>query len=69
MKFSRISVTKKGVELAYERKDEHKSEEVVAKSAERPLPSFADALQSFDAFVIDLLEIPKQWRENLSITT
>jgi len=69
MKFSRISVTKKGVELAYERKDEHKSEEVVAKSAERPLPSFADALQSFAAFVIDLLEIPDEWRENLTITT
>jgi hypothetical protein len=69
MKFSRISVTKKGVELAYERKDEHKSEEVVAKSAERPLPSFADALQSFTAFVIDLLEIPDEWRDNLTVTT
>lgn len=69
MKFSRISVTKKGVNLAYEKADEHKSEETVAKSSEQPLSTFVDALQSFTPFVIDLLEIPEEWRANLTVTT
>jgi hypothetical protein len=69
MQFNRISVTKKGVELAYERADEHKVEEIKATSSERPLPSFADAMQAFSPFVIDLLEIPDDWQSALTITT
>lgn len=69
MQFNRISVTKKGVELAYERADEHKVEEIKATSSERPLPSFADAMQAFTPFVIDLLEIPDDWQSALTITT
>lgn len=69
MQFNRISVTKKGVELAYERADEHKVEEIKATSSERPLPSFADAMQAFAPFVIDLLEIPDDWQSALTITT
>lgn len=69
MRFNRMSITKRGVELNYELRDQHKLEEIKAFSAEPPLSSFSDAMQAFCPFVIGLLEIPENWREDLTITT
>jgi hypothetical protein len=69
MRFNRMSITKRGVELNYELRDQHKLEEIKAFSAEPPLSSFSDAMQAFCPFVIGLLEIPENWREALTITT
>jgi hypothetical protein len=69
VQFSRISSTKKGVELAFERKDDHKTEETVARSKDTPLPTFSLAMQAFVPFVVALLELPKKWADDLTITT
>jgi len=56
MRFSKISITKKGVHLTRETKDANGAiESVDLESPERPLAEFSDALQSFVPFVTDLL--------------
>jgi len=70
MGFSKISITKKSVDLSRETKDANGAvEEVHLNSPEYPLSTFRDALQAFAPFVVELLEIPESWRETLTITT
>lgn len=70
MQFSKISVTKKGVKLHREETEKGGAVETrVLKSPERPLPTFDDALQAFAPYVVDLLEIPDEWRGALKVTT
>lgn len=69
MKFSRISVTKKGVELDFERKDDEATEEVKWSSHYRPLSAFTDALQSFDAYIVDLIPFLAEVQDSLRVTT
>lgn len=56
MRFSHISVTKKGVSLTRESQDKNGAIETIdLESPERPLPEFTDALQSFLPYVTDLV--------------
>lgn len=69
MRFSKISVTKKGVHLTRETKDAAGAvESVDLESPERPLTEFVDALQSFKPFVIDLMPFPLT-EEQTTVTT
>lgn len=69
MKFSRISVTSKGVELDYVETDGDAKDETTHSSHMPPLGSFKDALQGFTSYVIDLIPLLEPTRETLTVTT
>ncbi len=70
MRFTKISVTKKGVDLSRESKDKNGFvEEVHNSSAERPLASFVDAMQAFGPYVTDLLLGAVTLEADATITT
>lgn len=56
MKFSKISIASKGVELTREERHGSDVEDRHLNSTSEPLPSFVDALQAFGPFFIKLLE-------------
>ncbi len=58
MRFSKISITSRGVELTRQEKNAGDVEDRHLNSSSEPLPSFVDALQAFRPFVVDLLELP-----------
>jgi hypothetical protein len=69
MRFSKISITKKSVDLTRESKNANGAlEEVHLNSPERPMASFVDVLQGFRAYVVELLPL-KLTEEQLTITT
>ncbi len=55
MKFSRISITGKGVELDYVETKGEVTNSVTHSCSEPPLGSFKDALQGFASYVVDLI--------------
>src|SRR4051812_36273553 len=64
MRFSKISVTKKAVELTRTSRDKNGAvEDITLNSPERPLSTFSDALQSFVPYVVGLLDLPDSWHE------
>lgn len=69
MKFSRISVTGKGVELDYMKTDGDAKEETKHSNHMPPLGSFTDALQGFVGYVVGLIPVLEPIRESLTITT
>src|SRR5438093_6067542 len=71
MEFTKIKFNEKsGVELAYTRKGEQGETETRNFScAQPPKPELPAAFAAFIPYVADLLELPSEWREHLTITT
>lgn len=69
MNFSRISVTKKGVELDFDRQDDDATEEVKWSSHHNPLPEFRDAMQGFVAYIVALIPFLDAVKDSLTVTT
>jgi hypothetical protein len=71
MRFTKIKFSEKtGVELAWvTKKDGGATESVEFSSPEQPLPDLKQALSAFRDFVIELIEAPEPWREEITITT
>lgn len=69
MRFAKIAITKKGVHLTRETKDQNGAiESIDLESPERPLASFADALQGFKSYVRDLMPFELS-DDQLTVTT
>jgi hypothetical protein len=69
MRFSKIGITKRGVHLTRETKDENGAvESIDLESPERPLTEFSDALQAFKPYVRDLMPFGLS-DDQLTITT
>jgi hypothetical protein len=69
MKFSRISITAKGVELDYVETDGDAKDETTHSNHMPPLGSFKDALQGFVSYVVDLIPCLAPISDDLTVTT
>lgn len=69
MRFSRISITGKGVELDYVETDGDAKDETTHSNHMPPLGSFTDALQGFVSYVVDLIPFLAPIRDTLTVTT
>lgn len=68
MEFDKIKVTDKVVTLDYTIRDGHGSAATSFTSNDAPLPSFSAALAAFVPFVMELLDLPSHWQEDLVVT-
>src|SRR4051812_40256691 len=70
MRFSRISITKKAVSLSWTTQDDAGAKtEHEFESKDKPLASFASALQAFSGFALALIAAPKEWDARMRVTT
>ncbi len=70
MRFTRVKVNEKVVELDWFTKDAAgEKRETTLQSPNRPMPALIKALAAIKPFVVDLLELPEPWEEAMSITT
>lgn len=70
MRFSKIRVNDKGVQLLWTTTDANGTTTTHdLTSAEKPTPDLPEALDAFREYVMDLLELPAKWRDQIRITT
>ncbi len=69
MRFSRISITKKDVSLSWTTSDAGAKHDHEFESKDKPLASFAGALQAFSGYALSLIGAPKEWDERMRVTT
>ena len=67
--FSKVKSNEKGVELHWTTTENDNTIEHSLSGKERPLPPFTAALQAFKGYVMELLALPEEWRESLTITS
>lgn len=70
MRFTKIKVNDKGVQLNWSTTDASgltHSHDV--SSPEKPAPELPEALSAFVPFVMDLLDLPPNWRDQIRVTT
>lgn len=70
MRFTKIKVNDKGVQLLWSTTDAsgltHNHD---VSSPEKPAPELPEALAAFVPYVMDLLDLPPNWREQIRVTT
>ncbi len=70
MNFTRIKVTDKIVELDWsELLPNGEKKSISLESPNRPLPALLQAMAAFRDYVVELLELPTTWLDDLRITT
>lgn len=69
MEFSRISITKKLVALSWTEERGHGTVTHEYESKDKPLPAFGGALQAFAGWALQLLGAPKEWDDQITVTT
>lgn len=69
MKFERISITAKGVELDYQETSGDATDTTKHECRQPPLGSFKDALQSLASYVVDLIPFLAPIKDALTVTT
>jgi hypothetical protein len=69
MRFTKIKSTDKGVALEWVKK-KAEGEEVASKltSPQPPAPELPSSLAAFKPYVMELLDLPESWREDLIVT-
>lgn len=69
MRFTKIRVTDKGVDLSWTtKKADGETISSELKSPQEPLPDLPAALQAFRPYVLDLVDLDARWGEELIIT-
>lgn len=66
---SKIKITKKGASVDYLEQADGGTKRIVYTSKEAPLPDLPAALAAFRPYVLDLCELPTDWKETLVVTT